>query len=190
VTQLSGAMNISLQDSPVVESTPIVAGQSRWFAVHTWPKYEKKICATLGKEGVEAFLPLATQVHRWSDRRMKITVPLFSCYMFVRIIPLPANRIQVLRASGVMAFVGTRGQGTPIPDCQIEDLRALLSHGVGVDPYPFLTVGRKVRIRGGCLEGVEGILVAKDGDQKLVVSVDAIQRSVAVSLRGYDVEPA
>ena len=121
---------------------------------------------------------------------MVLEIPLFPCYVFVRTVLLPANRIAVLRVSGVIAFVGMRGRGTPIPDRQIEDLRSVISHRLAADPYPFLNVGQRVRVRGGCLEGVEGILIAKDGDRRLVVSVNAIEKSIAISLAGYDVEPA
>jgi transcription antitermination factor NusG len=159
-----------------------------WYAVQTHPRYEKKILLTLTDAGATAFLPLVNQVHRWSDRRMLVQVPLFPCYVFVRIIPLPLNRIAVLRTSGVISFVGSRGQGSPIPDRQIEDLRTLASRNVPTDPYPFLKVGQRVRIRGGCLEGIEGILVVRDEDRKVVVSVDTIQKSLAISVKGYDIE--
>jgi hypothetical protein len=55
--------------------------------------------------------------------------------------------------------------------------------------HPFLKIGQRVRIRGGSLDGVEGILSARNGDDTLIVSVDAIQRSLAVRIQGYDVEP-
>ena len=120
---------------------------------------------------------------------MEVEFPLFSCYVFVRIVPLAGKRVSVLRTSGVISFVGIQGQGIPIPDSQIEDLRSLVTHNVPMDPYPFLKVGQKVRIRGGCMDGIEGVLIARDGERKLVVSIDTIQKSLVVSIRGYDVEP-
>jgi transcription antitermination factor NusG len=55
--------------------------------------------------------------------------------------------------------------------------------------HPFLKIGQRVRIRSGALDGVEGILVSRNGDRTLVISVDAIQRSLAVRVEGYEVEP-
>ena len=160
-----------------------------WFAVQTRPRHEKKVHTKLVNEGITSFLPVVKQVRRWSDRRMEVDFPLFSCYVFVRIVPLAEKRVSVLCTSGVISFVGIQGQGIPIPDSQIEDLRTLVTHNVPMDPYPFLKVGQKVRIRGGCMDGIEGVLVARDGERKLVVSIDTIQKSLVVSIRGYDVEP-
>jgi transcription antitermination factor NusG len=130
------------------------------------------------------------QSHRWSDRHKTIEVALFSCYTFVCLEACPEKRLAVLQTPGVLGFVGVRGVGVPIPDKEIEDIRTLMAHNVTCALYPFLRVGQRVRIRGGCLEGVEGILVAKNSDRSLVVSVELIQRSLAARIDGYDVEPA
>jgi transcription antitermination factor NusG len=53
-----------------------------------------------------------------------------------------------------------------------------------------LSVGQRVRVRGGALDGIEGILLSRNGDRTLVISVEPIQRSLAVSLDYYDVELA
>lgn len=168
---------------------PRVTDQACWYAVQTRPRFEKKVHSTLLNKGLDVFLPLSKQIRRWSDRRAQIEVPLFPCYLFARIVPLPANRLLILRASGVISFVGTHGQGIPIPDSQIENLQILANSNVATCEYPYMKLGQRVRIRGGCLEGVEGVLLARDGDSKIVVSVDAIQRSLAISMNGYDVEP-
>jgi transcription antitermination factor NusG len=95
----------------------------------------------------------------------------------------------VLRVEGVVNFVGGHGQGSAIPEKQIEDIRTVLGSDVPSQSHPFLKVGQRVRIRGGSLDGTEGILVGHSGDQMLVVSVELIQRSVSIRLHGYDVEP-
>jgi transcription antitermination factor NusG len=95
----------------------------------------------------------------------------------------------VLRTEGVIGFVGVRGEGTPVRDAEIESVRLLLSRGVPFAAYPFLKIGQRVRIRGGSLDGVEGVIVGDKGDRKLVISVELIQRSVAITVEGYDLEP-
>jgi len=172
-------------------SYPVVAGApAQWYAIQTRPRHEKTVAAELEQKGIVTFLPLVTQIHRWSDRRKKVDLPLFSCYTFVNIVPSPETRISVLRTHGVLSFVGSHSQGDPIPETQIQDVRSLLASKIPIASYPFLKVGQRVRIRGGCLDGVEGILVRQNGDQRLVVSVDMIQRSLAISIEGYDVESA
>jgi len=94
----------------------------------------------------------------------------------------------VLRTTGVFGFVGAKGNGAPIPDKEIEDIQTLIGASVPFSLYPFLQVGRRVRIRGGCLNGIEGILVAKNEDQSVVVSVELIQRSLAVRVSGFSLE--
>jgi transcription antitermination factor NusG len=100
------------------------------------------------------------------------------------------ERLKVLRTAGVLGFVGSEGYGTPIPDEQIESLKKAISTHVPCFPHPFLSAGKRVRIRGGSLDGVEGILVRQGADQSVVVSVELLQRSVAIRVEGYDIELA
>ena len=162
---------------------------AQWYAIQTRPRHEKSAAAELEQKGILTFLPLVTQIHRWSDRRQKVVLPLFAGYAFVNIAPTPKTRISVLRTNGVLSFVGSHNQGAPIPESQIQGIRSLLANRIPFSPYSFLKVGQRVRIRGGCLDGVEGILIRQNGDQRLVLSVDMIQRSLVVSIEGYDVEP-
>ena len=162
--------------------------QPRWYAIHTRFRHERKIEVRLREHGISTFLPSVRQVHRWSDRFKSIELPLFPCYAFVHIVPDVEVRLAVLRIDGVIGFVGVRPEGTPIPDSEIDSVRLLLARHVPFSSNPFLRVGQRVRIRGGSLDGVEGILSA-DRNRKLVISVELIQRSIAVTLGGYDVEP-
>lgn len=193
VTGFSGAMSNLAHavsyDSPVPSQETLCASLS-WYAVQTWPQYEKKVTAEFQRKDVETFLPLLSSKRQWSDRRRIVQVPLFPSYVFVRIAPVPSARIPVVRTNGVAGFVGVRGIGVPIPDSEIESVRLLLARGVTFQQHPFLNVGRRVRVRGGSLDGVEGILLAKNDDLSLVVSVQIIQRSVSIRISGYQVEAA
>ena len=160
-----------------------------WYAVQTRARHEKSVASRLQERGVPTFLPLVTETHRWSDRKKVVEVPLFNCYLFARIAPTNPDRLRVLQLDGVLSLVGKRGEGTPIPDGQIESVRLLLDEKLPWGSHPFLKIGQRVRIRSGALDGMEGILVSRNGDRTLVISVDAIQRSLAVRVEGYDVEP-
>ena len=167
----------------------VAASQPQWYAIHTRSQHEKAVVSHLKSEGIETFLPLVSEIHRWSDRRKVVEVPLFSCYAFVNLCLVPEMWAKVVRVSGVLRFVGTRGEGVPIPENQVESIRALLSGKLPYSVYPFLKVGQRVRVRGGALDGVEGILIARNGNRTLVISVEPIQRSLAVSIDGYQVQP-
>jgi transcriptional antiterminator RfaH len=162
---------------------------ARWYAIHTYARHEKGVVTRLRSEGITTFLPLVSEVHRWSDRRKVVQVPLFSCYAFVRIPPAPEFQVKVLRADGVLRFVGGRGEGVPIPDSQIENLQALLASSAPYTLCPYLKIGQQVRVRGGSLDGIEGIVTARNGERILVISVEPIQRSIAVPMDDYHVEP-
>ena len=82
---------------------------------------------------------------------------MFSCYAFVRIAQTAEERLKVLRTPGVLGFVGSERQGTPIPDDQVENLRAAIREKIPYALHPFVSAGKRVRIRGGSLDGVEGI---------------------------------
>ena len=163
---------------------------ANWYAVQTRARNEKAISERLREQGLTTFLPLVTEIRRWSDRKKKVELPLFSCYVFVRLVAGNHDeRMRVYRTSGVFRIVSMRGELIPIPDEQIEALRAVVTQQVPWTEHPFLKIGQRVRIRGGSLEGVEGVLLSRNGDRTLIISVDAIQRSLAVRVEGYDVEP-
>jgi transcription termination/antitermination protein NusG len=160
-----------------------------WYSLHTRPRHEKIVAQRLQERGVTTYLPLITEVRRWSDRKKSVQLPLFSCYLFARFIPNRTERLRVLRVDGVFGLVGAHGEGSPIPDDQIESVRNLVEGEIPWSCHPFLKIGQRVRIRSGALDGLEGILVSRNGDRTLVISIDAIQRSLAVRVEGYEVEP-
>ena len=164
--------------------------ESSWYAVHTVARHEKRVAAQFQEKRVCTFLPLLRQIHRWSDRRRVVELPMFSCYAFVRIVQTVEERLKVLRTPGVLGFVGNERQGTPIPEEQIESLRKAISEKVPCLPHPFISAGKRVRVRGGSLDGVEGILLVQGRDQKLVLSVELLQRSICIRVEGYDIELA
>ena len=159
-----------------------------WYAVHTRARHEKVVAAHLHARGVETYLPLVSEIHRWSDRRKRVQVPLFSGYAFIHTCESAATATAVAQIKSVVRIVGAQPSGTPIPDAEIEAVRRLLSHNIPCVNYPFLKVGRRVRIHGGALEGLEGSLLAVQGTTALVVSIELIQRALAVRIEGYVVE--
>jgi transcription termination/antitermination protein NusG len=161
---------------------------SSWYAVHTRSRHEKLVAFHLLQRGVERYLPTVIETHRWSDRRQKVELPLFPGYVFVQIVPTNETRVEVLRTPGVVAFVGNGPEGTAIPAGEIEAVRTLIEKQLNWLPHPFLREGQRVRIRGGSLDGVEGIFLKRNGQETLLISVAAIQRSLSISVQGYDVE--
>jgi hypothetical protein len=122
----------------------------RWYALQTKARHEKVVKERLEKRGVEIFLPTVTEIHRWSDRKKKVEVPLFSCYLFVRLAPTKMDRLRILCLEGVFRFVAHGNAGLPIPDEQIETVRSLVDSQVPCTPYPFFKAGQRLpKGRGG-----------------------------------------
>ena len=160
-----------------------------WYAVQTTPRHEKKVSEELTAKEIHCFLPTIRHMRQWSDRKKVVALPLFAGYVFVRIAAQSSDRIAILRTRGVVGMVGVRGLGVPIPDHEIHAIQKLLEGQIPFRAHGFLNIGQRVRIRGGALDGLEGILQAAKGDQSLVISVELILRSLAVTVSGYDVEP-
>jgi transcription antitermination factor NusG len=180
-------VDVQLLEGPAFAAITDTAAET-WFAVHTYARHEKVVEQEARDLGITTFLPITKEIRQWSDRRKVVESPLFSCYIFVKIRPDNRERLKVLRVNGVIRFVGTHGMGIPIPDEQIEAVRILTDEQLPVCSHPFLKIGQRVRVRSGALAGVEGILTARSGERTLVVSLDAIQRSLSVRIEGYDVE--
>jgi transcription termination/antitermination protein NusG len=167
---------------------PLSGADACWYAVQTRSRHERVVAAQLREQGVSTFLPMVIRIQRWSERRKLVEFPLFSGYVFVHAAVFPQIRRIVLFSRGVAGFVAMRGEPLSIPDDQIDNIKELLAKNMRCSARPFLKVGQRVRIRGGSLEGLEGILVSHNGDRKLVISVNTIERSFSIGIEGYDVE--
>jgi transcription antitermination factor NusG len=184
---ISGALPQSQTTTSAQFATASSVRTAHWYAVETRYQFERRVTCQLEQLGFETFLPSIKQIHRWSDRRKVVDLPLFPRYTFARIDSSPANYKQILRTGGVVGLVGFSGAAAPIPASQIEDLRKLLSQKVPCALHPFLKMGQRVRIRGGCLDGLEGILQGA-GRKHLVISIESIQQAIAMTIDGYELE--
>ena len=184
---MNGDARMAVIDVPIEGST--VLDQTRWYAVRTRSRHEKLVARQLESHGIQSFLPVITKISKWSDRRKEVELPLFSGYAFVRLDHASGERVRVLQTQGVVNFVGVQGSGVPIPDQEIENINILVASKVTYQERPYLQVGQRVRVCGGALDGVEGILAAENSDRSLVISVGLIQRSISVRVAGYNVEP-
>jgi transcription antitermination factor NusG len=165
----------------------VEGNDARWFAVYTNSRHEKCVAKHFDERQIESFLPLYQKLHHWRKRnRVRLDLPLFPNYVFVHI--APQQRISVLAVPGVLGMVG-RGQiASALPDAEIESLRIGLQLRK-FEPHPYLVAGERVRIKAGSMEGMEGILLRKKNELRVVLTLDLIKRSVAVEVDALDVEP-
>ena len=171
-----------------LSSFPAQYIEPRWYAAYTCARHEKCVAAELQARSVEHFLPLYGSVRRWRDRRVRLDLPLFPGYVFLRL-PL-CDKLRVLQIPSVVRLVGFNGQPAPLSDDEIAALRRGLTERLNAQPHPYLTVGRRVRVASGPLAGLEGIIVRKKNQSRFVVSLSLIMRSVSVELDDADIVPA
>ncbi len=161
--------------------------EQRWYAAYTSANHEKRVAQQLGVREVEHFLPQYASVRRWKDRRVRLELPLFPGYVFVHL--ALRDRLVVLQVPGVAKLVGFNGMPTALREEEIEALKKGLLCGVCAEPHPFLNVGRRVRVRGGPLEGAEGIVIRRKNRLRLIISLDLIRCAAAVEVEAVDLEP-
>jgi len=162
-----------------------------WFAVYVKSRHEFQVHERLTNLDIETFLPVVERLRRWKDRKKMVTFPLFPGYLFVHIPKNYDEILTVLKARGVVKFLSKApGEPAPVPDDQIESLQKLVNSKEPIDPYPYLQEGKRVRITGGPLAGVEGILKERRGKHLLVLSVDVLKQGASVRIEAFDTEPA
>ena len=170
----------------IVKDRP-VADQA-WYALYTRHQHEKTVARVLQSKGFGVFLPLYAAVHRWKDRTKRVSLPLFPCYVFLQ--GEARRRVDILGTPGVHSLVGTEGRPAPISAAEIDAIRQMVDSKALVEPYPYLRCGDWIRVKSGPLAGIEGILARKKNLFRLVVSVELLQKSVAVEVDVSDVERA
>jgi transcription antitermination factor NusG len=158
-----------------------------WYVASTSANHEKNVAEQLGLRKVEHFLPLYASVRRWKDRRVTLAMPLFPGYVFVRL--ALRDRLQVLQVPGVAKLVGFNGLPAALPQEEVEALRRSLTGGMRAEPHPYLTAGRRVMVTNGPMAGLQGVLRRRKNNARLVVSLELIQRAMAVEIDEADVEP-
>jgi len=186
---LAQTRGVGNRNGPAKEDAEVVPDTDpRWYAVRTRSRHEKQVHAQLvDRPEIDVFLPLRERRSRWKDRVKRIQEPLFPGYCFARF--RRADRLRVLKAVGVVGLVGASGEPEPIPDPEIEAVRALAGSRLGYEPVPFLAEGTMVEVIRGPLMGVRGRLLRKDREFRVVLSVTLIRQSVAVEIDAADVTP-
>jgi len=151
-----------------------------WYALSVKHQHEQAVRAALAFQGFEALAPVYKAQRQWSDRVKEIELPWFSGYVFCQF--AVEQKAQVLNTPSVSRVVGFGGQPAAIADQEISAIRAVTSAGMRVRPWPYLKPGDRVRVERGPLRGMEGRVLREAGECQLVIGVELLRRSVAVSV--------
>lgn len=177
----------SLLDTPSSGSFRLSTSELPWYVVYTCPRHEKFVAHQMNERQISCFLPLYASLRRWKDRTKRLELPLFPGYLFVQM--TPENRISILGLPGVVQFVCFQGKPAPVSATELESLRQGTNGSMVVQPHPFLQAGRRVRVVGGSMAGLEGIFLRRKDQNRIVISISLIQRSVSVEIGEAEVAP-
>jgi transcriptional antiterminator NusG len=154
-----------------------------WYGVRTRSNHERIAAMVLSGKGYESYLPLYSIRRRGTNHTpAKTELPLFPGYLFCRFDV--KKRLPILMTTGVLSVLGSGNEPLAIPEEEIEKVKAILRSGLAAQPCANLKEGQRVRVTDGSLAGVEGILVKKKSQSRMVISVGTLQRSISVEIDG------
>jgi len=163
------------------------ADNLRWFALQVRTRWENSTAVLLSGKGYQTLLPTYQTKKRWNGRVKQMSAPLFPGYVFCRFDAL--KRLPILITPGVISVVGRGRVPFPVNDGEIAAIQTIVTSGFQAEPWPYLEVGQKIRIEGDSLNGLEGILIQFKGNNRIIVSVSLLRRSVALEIDRDCVRP-
>jgi transcription antitermination factor NusG len=169
-----------MQDGPDYPDTRKTGDSEQWYAAYTKHQHEKSAADLLSRKGFEILLPLYRKTHRWKDRLQPVALPVFPCYLFLRM--NLERKLAVLQTPGIFWLLGNSGNAAVVPEADIEAIRKIASSTAAFEPHPYLKSGDRVRVVSGPITGVEGILTRVKNRYRIVLSVDLLQQALAVEI--------
>src|ERR1700676_2264792 len=151
-----------------------------WFALQIRSRWEGTTAGLLRGKGLETLLPTYASKRKWSDRFKVVESPLFPGYVFCRFDV--HNRLPVLITPGVISVVGRGKTPVAVDDAEILSIQATIQSGIHMEPWPYVEIGERVRVKDDVLNGMEGILTSFKGRHRVVISVTLLRRSVALEI--------
>lgn len=158
-----------------------------WYALKVRTRGEAFISTSLRSKSYETFLPTFTESKVYSDRIKKVQAPLFPGYLFCRLDA--ERRLPILQTPGIEYIVSLERVPQPIPEEEIASILRVVQGGAVAKPWPYLKNGDRVCVMYGSFSGVEGILVSEKGSDRLILSVNLLQRSVSVEIDRAWIQP-
>jgi transcription antitermination factor NusG len=158
-----------------------------WYALQIRSRWEGTAAGLLKGKGLETLLPTYTTRRKWSDRSKVVESPLFPGYVFCRFDV--HNRLPVLITPGVISVVGMGKIPIAVEESEIFSIQAAIGSGIQLEPWPYVEVGERVRIKDDVLDGMEGILTSFKGSHRVIISVTLLRRSVALEIDRSRITP-
>jgi transcription antitermination factor NusG len=156
-----------------------------WLVCHTKPRCEKKFAALMAAEKFEHYLPLIESVRRYTQQTKRFTKPLFPGYVFAQV-PLE-KKARIYQQDLLARAIDVEDEATFLH--QLADVKAIVASGFELSVMPLLTKGRRVKIVGGPLHGLEGFVDNPANPEGIVISVDVLQQGLLVKMAAESLQP-
>lgn len=161
-----------------------------WYALYVRSRAEKKVYTKLLDMGYEAYLPLITQMKKWSDRRKLVEEPLFKSYLFVKVDI--KKYYDVLEVPGIVRFVTFERKAVVVPQNQINAIKKYCDDYTEEEEKPNeveLHEGQLVRIVSGAMSGLIGRLAPIESKKRLIVYIESVGHYLPINISRTKVEP-
>jgi len=138
----------------------------QWYVIYTKPRNEKKVADRLDRDGYTVYCPLVRTLRKWSDRKKKVTVPMFTSYVFIFMEEW--RKEEIIQDPGVLTFVYWQGKLAIIREREIEAIRKIASEVDDVKVSALnIKKGQMMEIKEGPFKGLLGKIT--DLDKNLIV---------------------
>jgi len=157
-----------------------------WRVAHTKSRREKSLATFLAQRGIGYYLPMVKTRQASRTRQRFSYLPLFPGYLFF--CGTRQDRLTAYSSNHVAHILETDDQHRLTHE--LRQIQGVLSLGMPVYPFNFIAAGQKVRVTCGPLQGIEGIVVQKKKNFRLVLQVESIAQAMALDLAADMVEAA
>jgi transcription antitermination factor NusG len=159
----------------------------KWFVLQTKPRNEKKVFRQIEQKGIEVFLPLMEKVSIWSDRKKKISVPLFSGYVFVN--ASEQDRIRAITdTTGTLKYLFYDKRPATVSNREIDLIKQSLTapEKISIEEKK-ISKGDLILITHGIFKGMKGFVNEFRGKYKLTVNLEELSYSFNIILNSNEV---
>ncbi len=156
-----------------------------WYIAYTLPRHEKAIAQRLTVQEISCYVPLYSETRTWRQRRVQVELPLFPCYVFVKM-PLDI-KTRLLSAPGVVRLLAMSGAAVIFPDEEMSALQSSLKHW-SARPYPFHSSGKRIHLTAGPFAGFEGTILRRNGKRKIIITLDLLSSCILLDADAADAQ--
>lgn len=158
----------------------------RWWVFYTRSRREKEMMRKLLAMDVPFYGPMVPQPRRSPSGRTRTAyLPLFANYVFVY--GDSSDRHAALTTNCVSRSIEVADGAGLSRD--LHQIHRLIENGALLTPERRLEAGSRVRVRTGAFQGLEGVVIKRQGRMRLLISVNFLQQGASLTLGDCEVEP-